>query len=112
MSVLARLRDLKATAVVCFNDLIAIGIMKAAKVQGISIPHDLSVIGFDNIFASDLMTPGLTSVAAPLSLLGERATRAVVALINKQQPEDLEDSPAVLPMRLIVRESTSIAPRR
>ena len=97
---------------VCFNDLISIGIMRAAKGIGIRVPGDLSIIGFDNIFASDLVTPGLTTVAAPLSLLGERAARSVIALVNNQEPETTADSPSVLPMRLIVRESTTSAPRR
>ena len=86
--------------------------MRAAKGIGIRVPGDLSIIGFDNIFASDLVTPGLTTVAAPLSLLGERAARSVIALVNNQEPETTADSPSVLPMRLIVRESTTSAPRR
>lgn len=112
MGVLAKLRDLRVTAVVCYNDLIAIGIMRAARTQNVSIPHDLSVIGFDNIFASDLVVPGLTTVAAPLSLLGERGARMVISQVNNVDlGEDLEN-PSVLPMRLIVRESTAVAPRR
>ena len=109
---LPQVREKRVSAVVCYNDLIAIGIMRAAKGIGIRVPSDLSIIGFDNIFASDLVTPGLTTVAAPLSLLGERAARSVIALVNNQEPETTADSPSVLPMRLIVRESTTSAPRR
>lgn len=109
---LPQVREKRVTAVVCYNDLISIGIMRAAKGIGMRIPSDLSVIGFDNVFASDLVTPGLTTVAAPLSLLGERAARSVIALVNDQEPETTADSPSVLPMRLIVRESTTSAPRR
>lgn len=112
MGVLNKLRDMKVTAVVCYNDLIAIGIMRAARAQGINIPHELSVVGFDNIFASDLVTPGLTTVAAPLSLLGERAARMVIAMVNKQEIDPPIDNPSVLPMRLIVRESTAVVSRR
>lgn len=112
MGIYPQVRDKRVTAVVCFNDLISIGIMRAAKAAGVGIPGDLSVIGFDNIFASDLVTPGLTTVAAPLSLLGERAARSVIALANDQEPETTADSPSVLPMRLIVRESTTSASRR
>lgn len=109
MGVLPLVRESRVSAVVCYNDLISIGIMRAAKAQGMSIPGELSVIGFDNIFASDLVTPGLTTVASPLSLLGERGARAIIALANGQQPETTPDQPATLPMRLIIRESTGPA---
>ncbi|GAA2183322.1 LacI family DNA-binding transcriptional regulator [Brooklawnia cerclae] len=111
MGILPHIRDRRVTAVVCYNDLISIGIMRAAKAQGLSIPGDLSVVGFDNIFASDLVTPGLTTVASPLSLLGERGARTVIALVNRQPPETTPEKPSILPMRLIIRESTGPAPK-
>lgn len=112
IGVYPQVREKRVTAVICFNDLISIGIMRSAKADGLTIPSDLSVVGFDNIFASDLVTPRLTTVAAPLSLLGERGARSVIALANNQQPETTVDSPSVLPMRLMVRESTTSVPRR
>ncbi len=112
MAVYPQLREKRITAAVCFNDMISIGIMRAAKAAGLVIPNDMSVIGFDNIFASDLVTPGLTTVAAPLSLLGERGARSLIALANDREPEPNNDAPAVLPMRLIIRESTATVPRR
>ncbi len=112
MGIYPQVREKRVTAVVCFNDMISIGIMRAAKAAGLSVPADLSVIGFDNIFASDLVTPGLTTVAAPLSLLGERGARSVIALANNQEPETTAEAPSILPMRLIIRESTTTAPRR
>lgn len=112
MGIYPQVREKRVTAVVCFNDMVSIGIMRAAKAAGSSVPADLSVIGFDNIFASDLVTPGLTTVAAPLSLLGERGARSVIALANNQEPETTPEVPSILPMRLIIRESTTTAPRR
>lgn len=112
MGVYPQIRDKRVTAVVCFNDLLSIGIMRAAKAAGVSVPAELSVIGFDNIFASDLVTPGLTTVAAPLSLLGERAARTIIALVNGHTPETTANAPSILPMRLIIRESTASAMRR
>lgn len=109
---LPQIREKRVTAVVCFNDLISIGIMRAAKAANVRVPSELSVVGFDNIFASELVTPGLTTVAAPLSLLGERAARSVIALVNNQEPDTTADQPTVLPMRLLIRESTTTAPRR
>lgn len=112
MGIYPQVHEKRVSAVVCFNDLISIGIMRAAKAAGLTIPADLSVVGFDNIFASDLVTPGLTTVAAPLGLLGERAARSLIALANNQVPETTAESPSVLPMRLIIRESTTSALRR
>lgn len=111
MNAFASLHERNVTAVIAYNDLIGIGLMRAARDAGLQVPRDLSVIGFDNIFASDLVTPGLTTVAAPLSLLGERAARTVVSMITHNEQLS-EPNPVVLPMKLIVRESTAPARRR
>jgi len=65
------------------------------------------VIGFDNIFASSLVEPGLTTVAAPLPMLGDAAVRQISAALagtTEAEPRQL-----VLPMRLITRASTGPA---
>lgn len=112
MGVFPLIREQRVTAAICFNDIVAVGVMRAARAAGVHIPGELSVVGIDNIFVSDLVTPGLTTVASPLTLLGERGARAVIALANGQEPEPKADRPSVLPMRLIVRESTGPVPRR
>lgn len=112
ISALPQLREQRVTAAICFNDIIAVGLMRAAKAAGMHLPAELSVVGIDNVFVSDLVTPRVTTIASPLSLLGERAARIVIALVNGREPEGISDRPAVLPMRLIVRESTGPAPRR
>jgi LacI family transcriptional regulator len=98
----------QATAVICYNDLNALGLIKALRSKGASLPRDISVIGCDNLFADDLITPALTTLAAPTGLLGETAVRFVLSMI-----EDVavpSSSPTTVPMRLIVRESTGRAP--
>lgn len=112
MGIFPQVKEKRVSAVICFNDMVSIGVMRAAKAAGMQVPAEMSVIGFDNIFASDLVTPGLTTVASPLSLLGERAARTVIALANNQEPETNADIPSVLPMRLIIRESTTFAAQR
>ncbi|WP_341728051.1 LacI family DNA-binding transcriptional regulator [Brooklawnia sp.] len=112
MSIFPQIREQHVTGVICFNDIVAVGVMRAARAVGVHIPGELSVVGIDNVFVSDLVTPGLTTVASPLTLLGERAARTIIALANGQEPEVSADRPTVLPMRLIVRESTGPAPRR
>ncbi len=95
------------TAVVAYNDLVAIGLMRALTRRGVRVPQDISVMGFDNTFASDLVTPGLTTVAAPLTALGEQAVRAVV---HPSDPASrMSDAPVSLPVRLVVRASTGPA---
>ena len=94
-------------AVVCFNDLMAIGLMQGLAERGIKVPEQISIIGFDNIFASALVTPGLTTVAAPLTMLGDSAVRYVVASLAGNK--SAETAPVSVPVRLIVRHSTGPA---
>ena len=94
-------------AVVCFNDLMAIGLMEGLAERGIKVPEQISIIGFDNIFASALVTPGLTTVAAPLTMLGDSAVRYVVASLAGHK--SAETAPVSVPVRLIVRHSTGPA---
>ncbi|MDO5534601.1 MAG: LacI family DNA-binding transcriptional regulator [Propionibacteriaceae bacterium] len=98
----------KLKAVVCFNDLMAIGLMRGLAERGISVPEGVSVVGFDNIFASALVTPGLTSVAAPLTMLGDTAVRHVVSALTGND-RHTEPAPVSVPVRLIVRNSTGPA---
>lgn len=99
----------RATAVIAFNDLLAMGIMHALQLRGMKVPNDVSIIGFDNSPASGLVRPGLTTVAAPLKALGETAVSNLLALTKGAVAS--ADSALVLPTKLIVRNSTG-APRR
>lgn len=101
--------DRKVAAVITYNDVMAIGLMKGLQQRGLNVPADVSVIGFDNIFASELVSPGLTTVASPLTMLGEAAVRNIVTTLSGEVVAT--PKPASLPMRLIVRDSTGPAPR-
>lgn len=106
---LPQVRERKVTAVVAYNDLIAIGVLRGMAAAGMRVPDRLSVIGFDNIFASDLVTPRLTSIASPLGLVGEKAARSVLSLIERHdEPADFME-PVIMPMRLIERGPTGPA---
>lgn len=98
----------RATAVLCYNDMIAIGVIRGLRARGVAVPGQVSVIGFDNTVASSLVTPGLTTVASPLVSLGEAAMRNVIALGRGATPHG--KGPTVIPCRLIVRESTGPPP--
>ena len=93
------------TAVVTFNDLLAIGLMRGLTEAGTRVPEQISVIGFDNIFGADFCTPQLTTVAAPLRAVGSEAFQELHRLIGR---ETLRPQPVLtLPTQLVVRASTA-----
>ncbi|MEU8423544.1 LacI family DNA-binding transcriptional regulator [Micromonospora sp. NPDC048835] len=94
-----------ATAVVAFNDQMAIGIIRGLGRMGVNVPGDVSVVGFDNILAADIVSPGLTTVAAPLFAEGSAATRHLLTMIEGAPGHT--GRPMVLPVRLVVRDSTA-----
>lgn len=97
----------KLRAVICYNDLMALGLMRGLQERGLRVPEDVSIVGFDNIFASALTSPALTTIAAPLTMLGDSAVRFVVGSLNGNKAVDT--IPLTVPVRLVVRESTGPA---
>lgn len=93
------------TAVIAYNDQLAIGLIRGLGTRGVAVPRQVSVIGYDNIGAAELITPGLTTVAAPLHLEGATATRHLLSLIEGAAPE--VGRSMVLPVRLVERGSTA-----
>jgi LacI family repressor for deo operon, udp, cdd, tsx, nupC, and nupG len=94
-----------ATAVIAYNDQVAIGLIRGLGVRGVQVPRDVSVVGFDNIGAAELITPGLTTIASPLRLQGATATKHLLAVIEGAQSRT--GAPMVLPVRLVERGSTA-----
>jgi LacI family repressor for deo operon, udp, cdd, tsx, nupC, and nupG len=94
-----------ATAVIAYNDQVAIGLIRGLGARGVQVPRDVSVVGFDNIGAAELVTPGLTTVASPLRLQGATATKHLLAVIEGAQSRT--GAPMVLPVRLVERGSTA-----
>lgn len=76
------------SAIFSFNDLMAYGVYKYAFSHGISIPDELSVVGFDNIIYGDILPVGLTSIEQPAELMGQKACEILLNKINGDQPED------------------------
>jgi LacI family transcriptional regulator len=106
---LLRRRDF--TAVLCFNDVSAIGSIRALHDAGLKVPHDVSVLGFDDIQAASYIVPSLTTIRQPLQHMGALAASS---LLKKLAHEKIPDTIKVDP-ELIVRESTaqvSSTPRR
>ena len=94
------------SAVIAYNDLVALGLLRAAREQGVDVPRELSIIGFDDIFGADLPTPALSTIKSPLRELGEAAMHRLLVEIEDR---DEEHAPS-LPTRFISRES--VADRR
>jgi len=94
------------TAVIAFNDLMAIGMLRAALEHGIGVPSALSVAGFDDIFGSDFTTPALTTVRAPLAEAGELAVRHLLSRVAPHFPAPAVDVGDLLPTELVIRAST------
>ena len=91
------------TALIAFNDVTAIGAMRALHNAGVRVPEDVSVIGFDDIENAAYLSPSLTTLRQPLEQMGELAAEYLVDIIeNRQQPS----SEVLLNPALIEREST------
>lgn len=77
------------TAVVCYNDLVAIGLMRKAQSEGKNIPSDLSIIGFDNIFGSELTTPTLTTIELSLDRVGREAAKSLLGILEESDDDEI-----------------------
>jgi LacI family transcriptional regulator len=95
------------TALFAYNDISAIGAIRAIQEQGLRVPQDISVMGFDDIPGAAFHTPSLTTVRQPLSRMGEVAAESLLDRIegNQEYPAEIAIEP-----ELVVRESTAQAP--
>lgn len=94
----------RPTAIVCFNDKVAVGVLQAAADRRLSVPGDLSVVGFDDIDVSRSTTPKLTTVRQPLQEMGRMAVTALMRVLDGHQAEALHIE---LATELVVRASTA-----
>lgn len=96
------------TAIFAFNDNVAIGALNAARKRGLAVPDDLSVVGFDDTFQAQIVTPMLTTVRQPLAEMGRTGVSLLTRIIEGQRVDALRME---LSTTLVVRESTA-PPRR
>jgi LacI family transcriptional regulator len=99
------------TAVFAFNDISAMGAMRALFESGLRVPEDVSVVGFDDIQSAAYQHPGLTTVRQPLRKMGKTAAEVVLRLVGAPSAERRAKEIVVEP-ELIVRESTCKANHR
>ncbi|MEZ5344804.1 MAG: LacI family DNA-binding transcriptional regulator [Pyrinomonadaceae bacterium] len=98
----------KFTALFAFNDISAIGAIRAFRESGLKTPEDISVLGFDDIYSAAYHNPALTTIRQPLFEMGELAAQTLLEKLGK--PHDIKkyDTLTVEP-QLIIRQSTAIA---
>jgi DNA-binding LacI/PurR family transcriptional regulator len=91
------------TALVSFNDIAAIGAIRAFRDHGLRVPEDVSIVGFDDIQGAAYHNPSLTTIRQPLHAMGTNAARMLLQRIRGEK--DLPEEIAIVP-ELIIREST------
>ncbi|MBO0808623.1 MAG: LacI family DNA-binding transcriptional regulator [Actinobacteria bacterium] len=106
-NLLATCGDVLPDAVVCANDEMAFGVLKAFAAAGLRVPEQVAVVGFDDIFPASMYDPPLTTVHQPMRLLGERAcTRLLDRIAEPGLPPEVE----LLPTELVLRSSCGCPP--
>jgi LacI family transcriptional regulator len=109
----------RPTAIVCANDRLAIGVALAAARLGLTVPRDLSIMGYDDESRiASTMVPALTTMALPLREMGAAAMGMLLEQIEDPAQRSTSSGPAggpagletMVPCRLVVRESTGPAP--
>jgi DNA-binding LacI/PurR family transcriptional regulator len=96
-------RDPRPTAILAQSDQVALGVLEAARKMGLSVPGDLSVVGFDDVPEASIAEPPLTTVYQPHVEKGLLAGRMLIAQLREEEPPGT----ALLPTRLVVRGSTA-----
>jgi LacI family transcriptional regulator len=102
-------RKVPFTALFAYNDISAVGAIRAVKETGLRVPEDISIVGFDDIREAAFHLPSLTTVRQPMRTMGAMAAEALVEVLegtNGQQKSGILVKP-----ELVVRESTGLAPK-
>ena len=94
------------TGIFAANDLVAVGVIRAARELGYSIPGDLSIIGYDDIFLSSLPGIELTTIFQEKRRMGELAVKLLLDEINDKKHLKKKKKRIILTPRLIVRNTT------
>jgi DNA-binding LacI/PurR family transcriptional regulator len=102
-------RDSKVTAVLCGNDDIALGVLRAMHEAGKAVPADVSIVGFDDVPFARFQTPALTTVRQDFKALGRASFAALMSLVD---PSRAGERPELPEARLVVRESAGPAALR
>jgi LacI family transcriptional regulator len=103
--------SLPFTALLCFNDVSAIGAIRAIREAGLRVPQDVSVVGFDDVQSAAFQNPALTTVRQPLRTMGMLAAETLLRQITSPAADHRPAKQLVIDPEFIVRESTAPPPR-
>jgi len=95
-ALLAPLVSAAVTAVFCYNDMFAIGALMACRTLGIDVPHELSVVGFDDIDMAQYLVPPLTTIHQPKASLGRTAMRMLLNLLDARSIQNHVLAPTLI----------------
>jgi len=98
----------RPTAIICVNDVTAVGVLREVRERGLHVPRDVSVTGFDNITLSEFSYPSLTTLHIPRERIGHLAFEMLVPESTRGKPAGRE---IVIEPELVLRDSTGPAPR-
>jgi DNA-binding LacI/PurR family transcriptional regulator len=98
------------TAVICSNDMTALGVMRESYAQGVHVPKELSVVGFDDIRLAQFVIPPLTTVKMSQTEIARLAFNALLAEVRRKAPSPT-GSEYMLRTSLVLRDSTALAPK-
>ena len=96
----------KVTAVIAYNDVVALGLMSRLSARGIAVPDEMSVVGVDDIAMSAMFTPALTTVAIPKKEAGRAAVELLLELL--ENPDSPIPARRKMPTHLLVRQTTGV----
>lgn len=89
----------RPTAIICGNDVLAVGALRAARDMGLDVPGDVSITGFDDIELARIVTPQLTTIHVPHREMGRKAAEALIDMVEKRSTSALIELPISLEMR-------------
>jgi len=99
------LAEQRPTAIVCYNDQMAVSLLDTVRELGLRVPEDLSMVGYDDSFLATATEIKLTTIEHPKSALGERAANLLISLLEDGKP--LPDKDVLYAPKLVVRQSVS-----
>jgi DNA-binding LacI/PurR family transcriptional regulator len=92
-------------AIFAGNDLMTLGVMKGLQEQGIKVPEDVAIVGYDDIEMAQLTNPALTTIHQSMRQIGMISAEKMIAMLNKQ---NVEDKQTIVPTNLIIRQSCGV----
>lgn len=93
----------RPTAIVAFNDIMAVGAMSAIQASGLKVGEEIAVTGFDDSPMVQYLNPALTSISQPVWTVGQQVMRLLLAILDENPPEEMQ---VLLEPRLMIRASS------